>query len=108
MLLATSHIEEKPIDIYSKRWEIETLFECLKGRGFNFEDTRLTGLERVNKMVAVLALSYCWAHKAGEWRSEQGDGLKYKKHGRLEKSLFRHGLDLLQQIMLGHSLNVIR
>ena len=101
LLLATSHIEEEPIDIYSKRWEIETLFECLKGRGFNFEDTRLTELERVNRMVAVLAISYCWAHKAGEWRSEQGDGLKYKKHGRLEKSLFRHGLDLLQQIMLG-------
>ncbi len=52
-------------------------------------------------MVAVLAIAYCWAHIAGEWRSEQGDGLKYKKHGRLEKSLFRHGLDLLQQIMLG-------
>ncbi len=80
---------------------VETLFECFKRRGFNFEDTRLTELERVNRMVAVLALSYCWAHKAGEWRSEQGDALKYKKHGCIEKSLFRHGLDLLQQIMLG-------
>ena len=29
------------------------------------------------------------------------DGIKVKKHGRLAKSLFRHGLDLLQQVGLG-------
>ncbi len=101
LIIATSNFWPDSIKIYAKRWEIETLFECLKGRGFNFEATRLTAPERVSKMVAVLALTYCWAHKTGEWRCEQGDGIKVKKHGRLEKSLFRHGLDLLQQIALG-------
>lgn len=105
LIVATSAFSSDSIKIYAKRWEIETLFECLKGRGFNFEDTRLTTPERVSKMVAVLALTYCWAHKTGEWRCEQGDGLKVKKHGRLEKSLFRHGLDLLQQIALGSCIN---
>ena len=101
LIIATNHLLPDSIDVYLKRWEIETLFECLKGRGFNFEDTRITERERVSKMVAVLSIAYCWAHKMGEWRSEQGDGIKTKKHGRLEKSLFRHGLDLLQQISIG-------
>ena len=52
-------------------------------------------------MVAILSIAYCWAHKTGEWRCAQGERLKIKKHGRLEKSLFRHGLDLLQQIAIG-------
>ncbi len=30
---------------YALRWEIETLFSCLKGRGFNLENTRLTDLD---------------------------------------------------------------
>lgn len=105
LIVATSSYCPDGIKQYAKRWEIETLFECLKGRGFNFEDTRLTAPDRVSKMVAILALTYCWAHKTGEWRSEQGDGLRVKKHGRLEKSLFRHGLDLLQQIALGSCFN---
>lgn len=101
LIVATNEKVPDAIEIYSKRWEIETLFECLKGRGFNFEETHLVDPERINKMVAILALAYCWAHKAGEWRCEQGDGLKIKKHGRLEKSYFRHGLDLLQRIFIG-------
>ncbi|MCL1128095.1 transposase, partial [Shewanella surugensis] len=101
LIIATNHFLPDSIEVYLKRWEIETLFECLKGRGFNFEDTRITERERVSKMVAVLSIAYCWAHNMGEWRREQGDGVKTKKHGRLEKSLFRHELDLLQQISIG-------
>ena len=105
LIVATSEYCSNAIQQYTKRWEIETLFECLKGRGFNVEDTRLTSPERVSKMVAILALTYCWAHKTGEWRSEQGDGINIKKHGRLAKSFFRHGLDLIQQIALGSYVN---
>ena len=35
------------IQDYALRWEIETLFSCLKGRGFNLENTRLTDPRRV-------------------------------------------------------------
>ncbi len=38
--------------------EIETLFSCLKGRGFNLENTRLTDPRRVKKLIAVLAISF--------------------------------------------------
>ncbi|CAB5497273.1 hypothetical protein AZO1586R_571, partial [Bathymodiolus azoricus thioautotrophic gill symbiont] len=28
----------EPIEVYGLRWEIETIFGCLKGRGFNLEE----------------------------------------------------------------------
>ena len=40
------------------RWQIETLFGCLKTRGFNFEDTHLTDPERLSKLLGLLALAF--------------------------------------------------
>ena len=32
--------QDQAIEAYADRWQVETLFGCLKTRGFNFEDTR--------------------------------------------------------------------
>jgi transposase len=57
LLILASQVELKePIELYAKRWKIETLFQSLKGRGFNFEDTHITKTRRLKRMVAVLAL----------------------------------------------------
>ncbi len=69
-LLVTSDCPGLAISKYTWRWEIETLFSCLKGRGFNFEDTHMMDLDRVNKLMALLAIAFCWCHKMGEWRHE--------------------------------------
>lgn len=91
--------EKSSVEIYGLRWEIETLFGCLKGRGFNFEDTRLTHRNRIKKMVALLAIAFCWAHKTGEWRHDEVKNIRIKKHGRLAQSLFRYGLDWLDVLI---------
>ncbi len=83
---------------YARRWEIETLFGCLKSRGFRLEETHVTDPERLKKLLALLALAFCWAIIVGEWLTEQKP-LKVKKHGRLCKSIFRHGLDHLRRIL---------
>jgi hypothetical protein len=83
---------------YARRWEIETLFGCLKSRGFRLEETHLTQPERLRKLIALLALAFCWAHVIGEWLTQQ-QPLKIKKHGRLAKSIFRHGFDHLRRIL---------
>ena len=57
MVIATNQVPKNAISIYLRRWEIETLFSCLKERGFNFEDTRITNLERVEKLMGVLAMA---------------------------------------------------
>lgn len=85
---------------YQVRWEIETLFGCLKTRGFCLEATHMTRPERLQSLVGVLALCFCWAIKAGIWSSEQR-ALKFKTHKRLAKSLFRTGFDCLRQVIAG-------
>lgn len=94
LIIVSNDIPGDLITKYAFRWEIETLFSCLKGRGFNFEDTHIIARERVKKLIVLLAVAFCWAHKTGEWRHEQR-AIRIKKHGRYQVSLFRYGLDYL-------------
>ena len=57
------------VDDYKKRWEIETLFQCLKTRGFRFEDTRITEKSKLNQLFAILAMTFAWSYIVGEWRN---------------------------------------
>lgn len=96
LIVASDKLSDNAIERYGLRWEIETLFGCLKGRGFNFEDTHITQGERVKKLMVVLSVAFAWAHKTGEWRSE-ARRIKIKKHGRPAISLFRAGLDFIAE-----------
>lgn len=98
LIVVASTYSASAIDEYAKRWEIETLFGCLKSRGFQLEETHVIEPERLKKLMALLALAFCWAHKVGEWLSQQ-KALKLKKHGRLAKSIFRYGLNHLRRIL---------
>ena len=93
---------DNAIAVYLRRWEIETLFSCLKGRGFNFEATHMISKERIDKLMAVLAMAAAWVHKIGEWRDEQKPiRLKKFKCGQVrpQHSYFRYGLDYIRQII---------
>ncbi|HYX41712.1 MAG TPA: IS4 family transposase [Pyrinomonadaceae bacterium] len=83
---------------YARRWGVETLFGCLKTRGFCLEATHVTDKERLRKLIALMALAFCWAYLTGQWLT-QVEPLKIKKHGRLAKSIFRHGFDHLRRIL---------
>ncbi len=80
---------------YSQRWQIETLFGCLKTRGFRLEDTHLTDGRRISRLLSLLTLATVWGLLAGELTACQTPP-KIKKHGRLEKSIFRLGLETLR------------
>ena len=58
LILTTDINPEAALEDYKKRWGIETLFQCLKGRGFNFEDTHMTFPERIDKLIALLAIAF--------------------------------------------------
>lgn len=45
------------LSTYRKRWDIEPMFKNLKTQGFNIEDTHMTCLERLKKLMAVVAIS---------------------------------------------------
>lgn len=91
----TSH--KNAIEEYGMRWEIESLFWCLKTRWFNFEDTHLQNPERISTMMWVLSICLVWAHTVWEWKSSIVPIL-IKKHGRKQYSIFRYGLDFLRDI----------
>lgn len=99
LIVVTPDYPGSAISTYAYRWEIETLFSCLKGRGFNFEDTHMTDRQRVKKLMALLAIAFCWAHKTGEWYHEQKP-IKIKTHSRPTVSLFRYGLDYIVDILM--------
>ncbi|MDQ3254660.1 MAG: IS4 family transposase [Acidobacteriota bacterium] len=93
VIVVSPQAAERALSDYSRRWEIETLFGCLKSRGFRLEETHVTDPARLKKLLA-----FCWAVIVGEWLVEQKP-LTVKKHGRLAKSVFRHGLDHLRRIL---------
>jgi hypothetical protein len=90
---------QNPFKIYRKRWEIETFFGCLKKRGFCFEDTHLIHTERIEKLIYVLTIAFCWSHLVGE-KKEEKIPIEKKSHGRKAKSTFRYGFDELRKILL--------
>jgi len=98
VIVASSAESQEILADYSKRWKIETLFGCLKTRGFCLEQTHVTEKERLEKLLALLTVAFCWAYIIGEWLART-DPIKIKKHGRLAKSLFRHGFDYLRGIL---------
>lgn len=99
LILVTDKHPDTALEDYAQRWEIETLFGCLKSRGFRLEETHMTTPERLSKLVALLAITFCWAHLTGEWVHEQHP-IKLKTHGRKASSIFRYGLDYLRALLL--------
>ena len=89
LIVASATTTQTAIADYGRRWEIETLFGCMKTRGFCLEQTHVTEPERLKKLIALMALAFCWAHIIGEWLNEH-KALKIKAHGRKARSIFRY------------------
>lgn len=91
------------IQDYARRWEIETLFGCLKTKGFNLEETHLTDQKRISKLFAVLTITFAWCYMVGTWLNDKKP-IPIAKHKRRYLSLFRHGLDYIRHILLNFDL----
>ena len=72
LLIVTCGAQPQPaLEHYRQRWSIETLFGCLKSRGFNLEDTHLRHPERLSRLFALLALVFVWALRTGQIQQEK-------------------------------------
>lgn len=98
LLVVSNRQFSNPLQLYRWRWGIETLFECLKSRGFRMEETHMVHPDRIEKLLFVLAIAVCWAHKTGELQCRKRP-VAIKKHGRRSKSTFRIGLDLIRRTL---------
>jgi hypothetical protein len=104
LIVASGERNRETIDEYKVRWQIETMFGCLKSRGFNFEETHLTQPEKISKLLMLLGLGLALAMLMGNFKVEitKQVKLKLKKNQRYAKSLFRIGLDALQNILFNY------
>lgn len=99
-LVVVIHSEsiKNPLEIYKKRWEIETMFKAFKSSGFDMEATHVTDPDRLNTLFTVMAIAFCISYKAGIITAET-EAIPIKSHGRRARSILRTGLDALQNLL---------
>lgn len=95
MIVVSNRSWPNPLKLYRWIWGIETLFGCLKTRGFRIEDTHMTDPEKIEKLLFILAIAFCWAYKTGELQARKTP-IPLKNHGRKAQSVFRLGLNLIR------------
>ena len=61
VIVASNQDQDKALDRYKLRWGVETLFGCLKTRGFCFEDTHLKDKEKISNLFYRLQ-SFPWEY----------------------------------------------
>ena len=86
LIFPTNQHPKNAIAVYLRRWEIESLFQSLKGRGFRFEGTHLVDSDRIKKLVGVLSIAFAWTHRVEEWRA-------------VKKAIFQKQLNYFLMIM---------
>ncbi len=84
--------------IYKLRWGIETMFKSLKSGGFNLEDTHIVDPDRLETLLAVVAIAHTISSKIGEMLLKDNT-LKLKNHGYKAKSTIRHGIDYIISLL---------
>lgn len=91
---------EQALNNYQQRWQIETLFKGLKSSGFNLEETHLTDLERLEKLILLVMIAFVWCYKIGDFIDSELKPIKIKKHGNRAVSVFKYGLEYLSRVLI--------
>jgi hypothetical protein len=104
LIVASREKNKYALEEYKVRWQIETMFGCLKTRGFNFEETHLTQPEKISKLLMLLGLGLSLAILMGKFQVEilKQVKMKMKNNQRYAKSLFRIGLDSVQNLLFNY------
>jgi hypothetical protein len=72
----------------------------MKTSGFNLEDTHLTDIERIEKLVAIVTIAFCWAYLVGIYLHENHKPIRILNNGRMAKSYFKYGLNFIATVLL--------
>lgn len=91
---------DEALEKYRQRWQIETLFKGLKSSGFNLEDTHVTHLDRLEKLILLVMVAFVWCYKLGDYIDTEIKPIPIKKHGNRAVSVFKYGLDYLSRLLI--------
>lgn len=93
--------------LYKERWQIETMFRAMKTSGFNIEDTHLSDIERVNKLIALVIIAFAWAYIVGVFLNSIKP-IRILKHGRKAYSFFKYGLNYIAKLLNNYNIDEFR
>jgi len=84
---------------YKRRFRIETLFSDQKSRGFHIHKSHLSDPIRVSRLLIAACLAYIWMICFGLFVVARGKTGLIDRTDRVDKSLFRLGLDWLKHVL---------
>ncbi len=89
LIVVSFNKPEQALEYYAKRWQIETLFRGLKSSGFNLEDTHVTSLDRLEKLVMLVMIAFVWCYKVGDYIDSEIKPISIMSHGSRAISVFK-------------------
>ena len=112
LMLCWLHAEKRPwllatnlthppavLRLYSRRMWIEQLFGDLKGHGFDLESSHLRSFRHLSRLTLAVALLYIWLVTEGAQALIQGRSAQVDRADRRDLSVFRIGLELIEQAL---------
>lgn len=97
LIVAHSESILDAINLYAKRWDIETTFKALKTNGFRLESSRVKCRVRFKKLLLIASIAFAIAVKAGKIE-HQRKAIPFKKTiGYRLFSWFTYGLNTINQ-----------
>lgn len=89
VIIVSFNDPSQSIDCYKKRRQIETLFKAPKSSGFNIEETHVTKLDRIEKLIMLTMIAFVWCYIIGDHIDTQIQQIEIKTHGRSAVSVFK-------------------
>lgn len=86
---------KEALALYRRRWGIEQLFSHLKKRGFDLEGTHLTDKKKLERMVALISISFLLSYGWGIHLRTLQKQTAYLRR----QSDYRYGVDSLQNMI---------
>jgi hypothetical protein len=81
----------KRINEYKLRWRVESTFQDLKSRGWDWEASHVRSLDRVDRLLLVLFLLVWWLVHLAASCQHHGKRDRYDRHDRRDKGILRLG-----------------
>ena len=85
--------------LYAHRMWIEELFGDLKGHGFDLESSHLGSFLHLSRLTLTVALLYVWLVTEGAQTLIQGRSAQLDRADRRDLSIFRLGLESIEQAL---------
>lgn len=80
--------------------DINILMLGISYKNFNLEDTHVTQMDRIEKLVLLVMLAFVWCYKIGDYIDTNIKAIRIIKHGSRALSIFKYGLDYLSRILI--------